>query len=338
MKKLILVTDAWHPQINGVVRVLEEMKKRLGSEYEITVIEPSAFATIAMPMYPEIRLALLPGRKVARLIEENNPDSIHITTEGPLGMAARRYCINNNLAFTTSYHTHFHLYITARFHFFKKSVYAWLRRFHGAASRTMVATDSLKRALEIEGFNNLVIWPLGVDTDFFKKNSTPDTPQLKKPIFLYVGRLAVEKSPEDFLALQLPGSKVVVGDGPDRTALESIWGSQALFVGYKQEQELVDWYSSADVLVFPSRTETFGLVSVEALACNLPVAAYDVMGPRDILTPGVDGVLGPDLQKNAIECLSLNRDNCRKKALTYSWAASAESFKEALVDIRSRSI
>jgi glycosyltransferase involved in cell wall biosynthesis len=210
-------------------------------------------------------------------------------------------------------------------------VYGLLCWFHKEAQKTMVATPGLKTALEAHNFRNLTLWPLGVDGKLFIPNTSPSPPLMSKPVFLYFSRLAPEKNPEEFLRLSLPGTKLVIGDGPDRARLEAKYGTSATFVGYKRGQELVNWLQLSDVLVFPSRTETFGLVVLEALACGIPVAAHDVMGPRDIITHGVDGYLDEDLEKAAHACLNLSREACRAKALQYSWEASAEAFIRNLV-------
>ncbi|OIO50710.1 alpha-mannosyltransferase [Candidatus Kaiserbacteria bacterium CG_4_9_14_3_um_filter_50_16] len=335
MKKILLVTDAWAPQINGVTRVLDahiHALKALG--YQIVIIEPGQFRTVSLPMYPEIRLALFARRRVAKMIAEIQPDAIHIVTEGPLGWAARAACLRRGIPFTTWYHTNFQLYVDIRLRGLLRPIYALMRRFHSAAVRTMVSTESLKSELESTGFKHIVIVPLGVNMDLFIRNSAPPLPPLPKPVFVYFGRLAPEKSPEEFLKLKLPGTKLVIGDGPDRTKLKKKYGEGNTFIGYKRGQELVDWLSLSDVFVFPSRTETFGLVVVEALACGLPVAAHDVMGPRDIITQGKDGYLSEDLSEAAVKCLGLSPTDCRKKAEQYSWEHSVEAFFNKLIFIR----
>jgi len=334
-KKILIVTDAWAPQVNGVTRVQNAHISALEKQgHEVRVIHPGQFRTVPMPMYPEIRLALFPRRRIAKIIDEFRPDAIHLVTEGPLGWAARAVCLSRNIPFTTWYHTRFQLYVNVRFRGLLGPVHAWIRRFHSKAIRTMVSTESLKKELESTGFKNLAIVPLGIDTELFKRNLTPPSFSLSKPVFMYFGRLAPEKSPEDFLKLKLPGTKFVIGDGPDRKKLEEKYGKENKFVGYKHGQELVDWLSLCDVFVFPSRTETFGLVVLEALACGIPVAAYNVMGPRDIITSGEDGYLGDDLREAALKCLELSPADCRKKAEQYSWEHSANEFFKNLVFIR----
>lgn len=335
MKKILLVTDAWTPQVNGVVRVLHALIPLLEARgYETVVIEPGQFRTMFLPFYPEIRLALFARRRMATMITALQPDAVCLVTEGPLGWAARSACLAQGIPFTTWYHSHFQLYVDIRLRGLLRPVLTFVRNFHSAAACTMVSTESLKSELESMGFSNLVIMPLGVDTKLFIRNSTPPLPVPPKPVFVYFSRLAPEKSPEEFLKLELPGTKLVIGDGPLRGKLEKKYGKKNTFVGYKYGQELVDWLSLADVFVFPSRTETFGLVALEALACGIPVAAHDVMGPHDIITEGKDGYLSDDLHEVALKCLELSPADCRAKALQYSWEHSANAFIQNLVPTR----
>ncbi|MDP2665596.1 MAG: glycosyltransferase family 1 protein [bacterium] len=328
VKKILLVTDAWAPQVNGVVRVQDAHMHTLKARgYTVAVLDPNQFKTVPTPMYPEIRLALFARRRVASMIEELEPDAIHLMTEGPLGWAARSVCMKRGIPFTTWYHTHLQLYVNVRLRGLLRPINALLKRFHSTAARTMVSTATLKRELESLGFReNIVVVPLGVDTGLFKRNPSLSLPALPKPVFVYFSRLAPEKSPEEFLKLHLPGTKLVIGDGPDRAKLEKKYGKENRFIGYKRGQELVDWLSLADVFVFPSRTETFGLVVVEALACGIPVAAHKVMGPKDIITEGKDGYLSDDLHEAALKCLDLSSADCRAKAEQYSWEHSVEAF------------
>ncbi|HUY05247.1 MAG TPA: glycosyltransferase family 1 protein [Candidatus Paceibacterota bacterium] len=327
VKRILLVTDAWAPQVNGVVRVLQAVIPLVEARgYDVRLVEPGQFTTVPMPFYPEIRLALFPRRRIRKMLDELKPDAVCIVTEGSLGWAARAVCRERGVPFTTWYHSHFQLYVDVRLHGLLHPIFALIRHFHSAAARTMVSTESLKRELELTGFRNLIVMPLGVDTELFVRNPNPPLPPLPKPVFVYFSRLAPEKSPEEFLKLDLPGTKLVIGPGPLRKRLEKEYGDRNRFVGPKRGQELVDWLSLADVFVFPSRTETFGLVALEALACGLPIAAHDVMGPRDIVTEGRDGYLGGDLREAALKCLDLSREDCRAKALRYSWERSADTF------------
>lgn len=332
MKKLLIVTDTWHPQVNGVITVFDQIKKRLEAKgMEVIIAHPGLCWTIPFPKDAELRIGIFSGRIIKHLINTEKPDYIHIATEGSLGFSARAICLKQKLRFTSSYHTHLQLYIKARFNALENPAYALMRRFHKKAVRTLVPTESLKKTLESHGFENLFMWPLGVDTVRFTNETPSPLPPLPKPVFTYLGRLAPEKNIEDFLKLDLPGTKLVIGDGLERERFESLYGKQAMFVGYKKSRELVDWLLLSDVLVFPSQTETFGLVALEAMACGIPVAGYNAQGLSDIVTNGVDGVLDDDLKKAALGCLNIDRSNCRKKALSYSWEASVEAFLANLV-------
>jgi glycosyltransferase involved in cell wall biosynthesis len=333
VKKIVLITDAWHPQVNGVVRVTETISTILLKRgVETLIIHPGMFRTIPVPFYPEIRLALFSRQKIKKLLTDFKPDAIHLMTEGSLGFVARGYCIKNKLPFTSWYHTHFDFYLDMRFPGLLALVVYYLKKFHNSAERTFVSTESLRQELLAEGFTKLAVVPLGVDTEKFKRNLAPNVPAFPKPVFVFFSRLAPEKSPEEFLKLPLEGTKLVIGDGPDRAMLEKKY-PDATYVGYKKGQELVDYLSIADVMVFPSRTETFGLAALEAMACGVPVAAHNVLGPKDIITEGKDGYLGQDLAEAAQKCLILNREDCRAKALKFSWDNSVEEFEKNLAPI-----
>jgi glycosyltransferase involved in cell wall biosynthesis len=332
--RLHLITDAWRPQVSGVVTALEKLKEYLERDgWEVVVVHPGLFRSVPLPWYPEVRLAMSPRQALRRLLLWEARDYIHIATEGPLGWSARAFCRRQGWRFTTSYHTHFHLYAHIRARALRRPVRTLLRAFHNAANRTMAATPSLRRELEAQGFSNTALWPLGVDANLFVRRPALHIPPLPKPVFAFFGRLAPEKNPEEFLNLDVPGTKLVIGDGPMRASLQSRFGTPVHFLGYQHGQELVDWLSMCDVMVFPSRTDTFGLVILEALASGVPVAAHDVMGPRDIIEHAVDGVLGEDLRAAALACLPLDRGKCRDKALRYSWEASAAAFKRNLVPL-----
>lgn len=332
--RILLVTDAWAPQINGVVVTLTNTIAWLERwKHEVRVLSPEGFRTMPMPTYPEIPLALLPGREVARRIRDFDPDAIHIATEGPLGGAARAYCLKHGLAFTTAYHTCFPEYVRARFGVPLAWTYAWLRHFHGASCAVLVATPAIRGLLETRGFTNVADWSRGVDTDLFQPAQKRFT-DFRRPVFLYVGRVAVEKNLPAFLGLDLPGTKLVVGDGPQRAELEKRF-PDAVFVGTKTGVELASFYQRADVFVFPSRTDTFGLVLVEAMACGTPVAAYPVRGPIDVVKDPSAGVLDHDLGAAALAALALDRDQVRRYGERYSWEFSSRQFLSSLVPARS---
>src|SRR6266516_2695894 len=309
--RILVATDAWHPQVNGVVRTLTmmaEAAKAFG--VDVRFLTPQSFNTFAMPSYRYLRVALPYPWKIAQLIAEARPDSIHIATEGPIGLLVRRYCRQHQLPFTTSFHTRFPEYISARLPIPESWIWAALRWFHGTSQAVMAATPALASELRARGFRNVVLWPRGVDTGQFHPRAADLG--LPRPVFLCVGRVAVEKNLEAFLELDLPGTKVIVGDGPARAALARKY-PQTVFVGSRQGEELAGAYAAADVFVFPSRTDTFGLVLLEALASGLPVAAFPVTGPVDVV--GDAGVLSEDLGDAARGALTIDRDKPRQQAL-----------------------
>ena len=323
--KLLLATDAWFPQVNGVVRTLSRMRDELAvMGVEVDVLAPDRFVTIPCPTYPEIRLAVAPGRRVARVIDEVAPDAIHIATEGPVGMAVRRIALRRGLPFTTSFHTRFPEYIRARLAIPVGLGYAAMRRFHAPSRAVMVATASLRDELEERGFRNVVAWSRGVDTSLFRpqRGGLGDLP---RPVAAFVGRVAVEKNIADFLRLDLPGTKVVIGDGPQRPALERQYPATR-FLGALHGEQLAAAFADADVFVFPSRTDTFGLVLLEALACGVPVAAYPVTGPIDVVDDPRVAVLDENLHLATTRALALSREHCRSFALGHSWTRCAEQF------------
>jgi glycosyltransferase involved in cell wall biosynthesis len=323
--QILVATDAWHPQVNGVVRTLTSLARSasaLGAE--IDFLTPEGFPSLGVPTYPGLRVALPNRREIARRIEAASPDAIHIATEGPIGWAVRAYCRRRKLNFTTSYTTRFPEYIAVRSIIPAGLSYAVLRHFHAAAAMTMVATNSLKQELASRGFGKLGTWTRGVDTDLF----TPDEPaelDLPRPVFITVGRVAVEKNLETFLALDLPGSKVVIGDGPQRAALRHRYPNVS-FLGEKTGKDLTSHLAAADVFVFPSRTDTFGVVQLEALACGTPVAAFPVTGPLDVIADHPVGALDTDLRSACIRALGISRETCRRFALERSWENSARQF------------
>ncbi len=331
--RILIVSDAWTPQVNGVVRTLTtvaEELRALGNTVE--VIGPDRFRTIPAPTEPSVRLALFPGRRLRRLIDDFRPDAIHIATEGPLGYAARRLCLARRWPFTTSFHTRFPDYLSARLGIPPGLTWRMMRRFHARSAAVLVATPSLQHELTTRGFRNVVIWTRGVDLALFHPRETRTGFGLPRPVFLYVGRVAVEKNIEAFLALDLPGSKVVVGDGPARPALQKRFPS-VHWLGAKFGEELARAYAEADVFVFPSRTDTFGLVLVEALACGTPVAAYPVPGPLDVIDGAPVGVLDEDLGRAAMAAMALDRAACRAHAERFSWRRCAEILLERLAPI-----
>jgi glycosyltransferase involved in cell wall biosynthesis len=325
-ERVMIVTDAWAPQVNGVVRTLEILGQDLSAlGHDVRYATPRDRMTVPMPTYPEIRLALFPRRSLEAMINEFKPTAIHIATEGTLGLSARAICISRKIPFTTSFHTRFPEYVTARFPIIPISwVYRFLLWFHGPAKTMMVATPALKQEMESRGFHNLRIWSRGVDVEMFRPIPDAKLPY-PGPIFLYVGRVAVEKNLEAFLALDLPGTKVIIGDGPARTMLEQKY-PDAKFLGPKTGEELVRAYAASDVFVFPSKTDTFGLVMLEALACGVPVAAYPVQGPNDVIGDAPVGVLSEDLREACLGALKISREDARAFALARSWRRCTEQF------------
>jgi glycosyltransferase involved in cell wall biosynthesis len=325
----MIVTDAWFPQTNGVVRTLAQTAACLGRfGHEVRMITPRDFQSIACPTYPEIRLSLFPYKKVKRSILEFSPQALHIATEGPLGMSARRFCVRHGMRFTTSYHTQFPQYLRARFPIPVALSYRALRWFHGAAVRCMVSTASVRRDLESHGFRNLAAWRRGVDTEIFKPQRK-DFLQLPRPIAAYVGRVSVEKNIDAFLKMDWAGSKLIIGDGPLRARLEQEY-PDATFVGYRFAEDLASHLAATDVMVFPSRTDTFGLVNLEAMACGVPVAAYPVTGPIDVVEDGVTGALDVDLADAARRALGVDPMACRERALKSGWDVCSREFENNL--------
>ena len=323
--RILMVTDAWRPQVNGVVLTLERLAEALvpfGAELDF--FTPLEFRTLPLPTYPDIRLALTTPARVARHIEAAHADHVHIVTEGPLGILARRYCIARRLPFTTSYHTRFPEYLSARLPVPERWAYRWLRRFHNAGNGCLVATKSLAEDLTARGFTGLKPWTRGVDNAVFHPDHRRDL-GLPRPIFLCVGRVAVEKNLPAFLDLELPGSKLVVGEGPELAHLKTRY-PDAHFWGFRPNEDLAGIYASADVFVFPSRTDTFGNVIIEALASGTPVAAYPVTGPIDIVGDGVGGVVSEDLREAAMRCLDIDRASARTVAARYTWQECARQF------------
>jgi glycosyltransferase involved in cell wall biosynthesis len=333
-QRILIVTDAWEPQVNGVVRTLRTVAHELRAMgHVVEVIGPDRFRTIPCPTYSSIRLAVLPRRRLTRMIEAFAPEALHISTEGPLGLSARRWAMRHKVRFTTAFHTRFPEYLQARTGLSPRIPYALLRRFHGAGSGLMVATESLRRDLAAHGFSNLRAWSRGVDLDLFRPEPRHDW-QLPGPVFLYVGRVAVEKNIRAFLDLDLPGSKVVVGDGPQLAALQRRYPG-VHFAGALHGAALARAYAGADVFVFPSLTDTFGLVLLEALACGTPVAAFPVTGPVDVLEGAANiGALDEDLRTACLRALQADRAACRAHAEQFSWQACAQRFVANLAPLQ----
>ncbi len=333
--KIAFITDAWHPQINGVVTTIDNTCKTLREQgNELLMITPDQFNTIPCPSYPSIKLAVFCYPKVKKLLDNFSPDRIHIATEGPLGLAARKYCLKHKLAFTTSFHTLFAEYTHLRFKVPISWGYRLLHWFHNPASHIMVATGRVETDLIKRGFKKekFVRWSRGVDTDRFKPRDKGHL-SYPRPISMFVGRVAVEKSIEDFLALSIPGTKVVVGDGPQLSQLKSQY-PEAVFHGFETGEPLAKTMAAADIFVFPSRTDTFGIVMLDALACGLPVAAYPVQGPLDVLIDNQTGCMRENLQEAFYDAIKLKSEDCRKQALTYSWQNCSAQFFKNLVPVR----
>lgn len=334
-QSIAIVTDAWHPQVNGVVRTLSTTCDLLRSRgHDVTVISPQDYLSMPAPTYPEIRLAMTMPGAAGRALARIKPEAVHIATEGPLGFAARRYCISRNVPFTTAYHTQFPDYFARRTGISAQVFWKYIRWFHRPAQRIMVATESIRKQLRSQGLDHLSPWSRGVDLECFSPDAPPppEYAEIKGPILLYVGRLAVEKNIEAFLACDYPGTKVVVGDGPSRAGLEARF-PDAIFMGKRSGVELAGLYAGADVFVFPSRTDTFGLVMIEALACGTPVAAFPVAGPVDIVTDAV-GALSDDLAR-AIDAASYcDRSVCAAYGAQFSWEAATQQFLSGLVALK----
>jgi glycosyltransferase involved in cell wall biosynthesis len=332
--KIAIVTDAWTPQVNGVVRTLRAVTDRLRAlGHEVLVISPDQYASIPCPSYPEIRLALTTRHGVGARLDDFAADAVHIATEGPLGIAARRFCVNHGYLFTTAYHTQFPDYLARRTGLPAAMFWPFIRWFHAPASAILVSTETVRRQLRVQGLGQVAHWGRGVDLGCFGPAAVPPAlyADLPRPIQLYVGRVAVEKNIEAFLSNDHPGAKVVVGDGPAREALARAY-PHAHFVGAQSGETLAGYYAGADVFVFPSRTDTFGLVMIEAMACGTPVAAYPVSGPLDVLTPQ-SGAMDESLERAIAAALRLDRAECSAAGRSFTWDASTRQFIAALVPI-----
>ena len=332
--RIAIVTDAWEPQVNGVVRTLKSVRAVLeGQGHRIEVVSPDRFYSLPCPTYPEIRLAMATTGAVGAMLEDFAPDAIHLATEGPVCVAARRWCLRHGYPFTTAYHTQFPDYVSARSGVPAEWIWRYIRWFHAPAQAVLASTPSIRRTLEDHGLTRVRHWGRGVDLARFHPGVAPhpELARLAGPVQLYVGRVAIEKNIEAFLKTAQPGTRVVVGDGPARAQLEAAY-PDALFMGARFGDELAACYAAADVFVFPSRTDTFGLVMIEALACGTPVAAYPVTGPIDVLTPETGG-MDEDLDAAIAAALTRDRAACAAYGRTFTWEASARQFHAALVPI-----
>lgn len=334
MKKLVIVTDAWYPQVNGVVRTLSKCCELMTERgYEVIVVSPQDYRSVPCPTYPEIRLAMTTPSAFQRRLISLQPDYVHIATEGPLGFMARRACIKMGWSFTTSFHTRFAEYVRDRFPIPLSWTYAFLRKFHNAASHTLVPTQSILDDLRERGFTGLELWTRGVDRTLFHPRS--DVPRdLPQPVFICVGRVATEKNLPAFLKLDLPGTKMIVGDGPALNDLKARF-PDTVFVGKKEGAALARIYASADIFVFPSRTDTFGLVLLEAISSGLPVAAFPVPGSSDVVGATGAGILSEDLHAACIKALEMPAFDPEKVLKAFTWNACADIFENVLASTSS---
>ena len=325
--RIAIVTDAWEPQMNGVVRTLKNLRFQLEAKgHSVLMVTPDDFTTLPLPSYPEIRMAISPRRKISEMLKSWGPDAIHISTEGPLGLAARQFCLASSFPFTTAFHSRLPEYIYARTHFPVTWGYELEKRFHRPATVVMVPTQTIQKEMIERGFENTRLWSRGVDLKNFEICPTTNLDVFPRPFWLYVGRVAVEKNISAFLDLDLPGTKFVVGDGPQLPDLRDRY-RDVQFVGRKEGRELAQFYTDADVFVFPSKTDTFGLVNVEALACGTPVAAFPVAGPQDILRDYPVGAVDTDLRHACFKALGIaSSEACRRVAAGFSWEACATQF------------
>lgn len=333
--RIAIATDAWYPQPNGVVRVVGTVADRLTRRgHDVLIVSPDRFHTVPCPTYSELRLAFLPGRGTAEALSGFRPDAIHIATEGPIGAAARRYCLNRGLPFTTAYHSKFPEFVHARTRLPISWLYEKLRRFHAPSSAVMVPSRNVYQELDAHGFERLRLWSHGVDTETFRPGDKTflDGEGLARPIFMYVGRVTIDKNIPAFLDLDLPGSKVVVGSGPARDGLMKRYPDVRFCIA-DGDEELARYFNVPDVFVFPSLTDTFGLVMLEALACGVPVAAFPVTGPTDVLGTSNTGRLDTDLRQAALDALDIAPETCRAHALRFSWETVADEFLSFLAPI-----
>ena len=328
--KIAIVTDAWRPQINGVVTTYLQTIKVLETwGYEVACLTPEHFKTVSCPTYPEIALSMVTASTIKSILADIGPHAVHIATEGPLGWAARRACLSSGFSYSTAYHTRFPEYVRLRFPIPLRLSYKVMKQFHNSGSGMMVSTPELKREMEDRGFTNVRLWSRGVDMQLFRPRNQA-RPTTTEPVFTFVGRVAPEKNIEAFLALNLPGKKRVIGSGPALPGLQQKY-PETEFTGYKQGEELAELVAASSVFVFPSLTDTFGVVQLEAMACGVPVAAFPVDGPKSVIRNGFNGWMDDDLKTAALRCLEISPDNCRQFAKSYSWEACTEQFASNLM-------
>lgn len=334
IQRVLIITDAWSPQVNGVVRTLKNTCQELEAlGVRVEMITPLEFKTLPCPSYPEIRLSLATSSRLEKMIEASQADAMHIATEGPLGWAARGAAKRRGWAYTTAYHTRFPEYVNARTGIPVAWLYRLFRSFHRYSSAVLAPTPAIIESLKSRGFVNVKFWTRGVDHKIFFPRIDQQKPDPAHPIFLYAGRLAVEKNIRAFLDLDLPGEKWVAGEGPLESSLKRQYAG-VRWIGVVSQHALADLYSRADVFVFPSKTDTFGLVMVEAMACGLPVAAYPVAGPIDVIGSSGAGVLDHDIRRAALQCLEIPREIPIRYASAFTWQAATQQFYEALVPLR----
>ena len=322
--KILIATDAWKPQINGVVRCLESTIAELEKKgHEVLVVSPLNFRSFAYPLYKEVRFSILPKRKMKKILRDFSPDRVHISTEGPIGLAARSLCKKQGLEFTSAYHTHFPQYLKQHLGIPEFVTWKYMKWFHSSSLKVLASSETTAQMLKAHGISKSVAWTRGIDRTVFFPRENSEFENMERPILLHVGRVSQEKNIDAFLKLNVPGTKVVVGDGPQRKQLEEKFPN-AVFLGWRFGESLARAYSGADVLVFPSRSDTFGMVMIESLACGTPIAAFPVCGPVDIVENGVNGEMNEDLSIAISHALSVSRERCLESSQKWSWENAAE--------------
>ncbi len=337
-KRIMIVSDAWEPQVNGVVNAIRNVRRVLKQQdCKVYIISPAMFATIPCPTYPEIKLAMATRKHFKAIFKKAKPDHVHICTEGPVGMAAKLYCDKKKFRYTTSYHTKFPEYIRERIFMPLSISYEYIRWFHKRAEKTLVPTESVAAELRERNFKNLVVWTRGANKELFQPGYKDVFKDLRHPVYLYAGRVAVEKNLDAFMNLKIDGTKVLVGDGPYLATLKENY-PEAVFTGFRRGKDLAACYASADAFVFPSKTDTFGQVLIEAASCGTPCVAFNVPGPKDVLTPGINAILAENREEMEQACgniLTFDREEVVKSVENYTWERCAEIFLENLVKLKS---